>query len=490
MKTLVKALPSVLLLIAAQCALAQNAPGLTALDVSGTIRQAILPSFGKLSTQAISWLVAFATLQFFITNYKLLFGDGDLQTAVGKLVGAVAWVGFCLYVIDNGPRFILGVGDQMFGLVGDMPTPGSIMQNTFGLAAIAAALAVGVGAIPLVGGTAGNIVVIVMLVVLVVGLYFALKIFMLQLELGLIAMLSPLSFSLLGLNTLRDQGIAPFKSLLSLVYRIILVGVILAAFSGVSDFLSSSLKSISVQQIVTDGLANAIGPIVQGIGAYAMLAFLLFKSDALASSLASGTASLSPSDFTAAAAAGAAAGAAAATGGAAAVSSAGKAPKSMAKFVDKLLGGGGSIQNVSPTGRAGEAPVFTPPTAPSLSVGAHASNDMPLTSPPSQPESSAAGGLEKSNVASGRYGTDPGDVSPKESVRADAPKTSGSAAGAAIGGQQEQLGSTKLEDKLEKLVDHLGQSNKPSAGQHLRELDQRLAHDKATTGVSISSHHD
>ncbi|VVE43971.1 hypothetical protein PHO31112_04301 [Pandoraea horticolens] len=489
MKTLVKILSSVLLLIAAQYTLAQDIPDVGTIDVSGTIQQAMLPSFSKLSAQAISWLVAFATLQFFITNYKLLFGDGDLQTATGKLVGAVAWVGFCLYIIDNGPRFILGVGDQMFGLVGDMPSPGSIMQNTFGLAAVAAALAVGVGAIPLVGGTAGNIVVIVMLVVLIVGLYFALKIFMLQLELGLIAMLSPLSFSLLGLNTLRDQGIAPFKSLLSLVYRIILVGVILAAFSGVSDFLSSALKAISVQQIVTDGLANAIGPIVQGIGAYVMLAFLLFKSDALASSLASGTASLSPSDFTAAAAAGAAAGAAAATGGVAAVSSAGKAPKSMAKFMDKLSGGG-SIQNVSSTGRGGEAPAFSPPTTPSLSVGAPVANNTPTTSSPTHPESSAAGGPEKYNVASGRYGTDSGDVGRKESTGATDTQASGSAAGAAISGQREQPESTKLGDKLEKLVDHLRQPNKSSVGQHLRELDQRLAHDKATTGVSISSHHD
>ncbi len=65
-------------------------------------------------------------------------------------------------------------------------------------------------------------------------MYLALKIFMLQLEAVLIATLSPMSFALLGLNTLRDQGIAPFKSLLSLAYRIVLVGVMLSAFSSVT----------------------------------------------------------------------------------------------------------------------------------------------------------------------------------------------------------------------------------------------------------------
>jgi type IV secretion system protein TrbL len=63
----------------------------------------------------------------------------------------------------------------------------------------------------------------------------------------------------------------------------------------------------------------------------------------------------------------------------------------------------------------------------------------------------------------------------------------GSARGATIGGQR---GSTQLEETLGKLVDHLSQPSKPKAGQQLRDLDQRLAHEKATVGVSINPHHD
>ncbi|MGR0113218.1 hypothetical protein [Ralstonia pseudosolanacearum] len=47
-----------------------------------------------------------------------------------------------------------------------------------------------------------------------------------------------------------------------------------------------------------------------------------------------------------------------------------------------------------------------------------------------------------------------------------------------------------MEETLDKLVDHLSQPSKPKAGQQLRDLDQRLAHDKATVGVSINPHHD
>lgn len=490
MRAPARVLALVLLLVASQAALAQSNSVLGADTVLATITQAMKPAFSKLSVQATSWLAALATLQYIITNHKLLLGDGDLQSAFAKLVGHVAWVGVCLYIMNKAPDFISAVGDQMFGIVTEMPTPGSIMGNTFGLAAIVGTLAVGVGAIPLVGGTAGNIVVIVMLLVLAVGMYFALKIFMLQLELGLIVMMSPLSFSLLGLNALRDQGIAPFKSLLALAYRIVLVGVILTAFSSVSDALTSTLKDISVQQIITDGLGSVIAVIVQAIGAYALLAFLLFKSDSIASSLAAGTASIGASDVTAAAAAGAAAGAAAATGGAAAVASGGNAPKSMAAFMGKLAGGGGSIQNASPMGSGGDAPVFTPPNAPSLSVGAPAAETGSAASPPSRPELGAAGAPAKANVASGRYGADPGEIEQKESAGAGDTQAPGSADGAAIGGQAKPPGSTKLEETLEKLVDHLSQPNKPKVGQQLRELDQRLAQDKATTGVSINAHHD
>lgn len=491
MRAHARVLALALLLVASQAALAQGSSVLGSDTVLATITQAMKPAFSKLSVQAVSWLAALATLQYIITNHKLLLGDADLQAAFGKLVGHVAWVGICLYVIDKGPDFISAVGDQMFGIVTDMPSPGLIMANTFGLAAVVGTLAVGVGAIPLVGGTAGNIVVIVMLLVLAVGMYFALKIFMLQLELGLIVMMSPLSFALLGLNALRDQGIAPFKSLLALAYRIVLVGVILTAFSSISDALTSTLKDISVQQIVTDGLGSVIAVIVQAIGAYVLLAFLLFKSDSIASSLAAGTASIGASDVTAAAAAGAAAGALAATGGASAVSAAGKAPQSMSGFMDKLMGSS-SISNASAMGSGGDPPVFHAPEPALSSVGAptegSASGSAPQ--PPSRTQTGATSSSSKANVASGRYGADPGEIGQKQSAGSGEAQASESADGAAIGGQPAQPGSTKLEEKLEKLVDHLSQPNKPSAGQQMRELDQRLAHDKATTGVSINAHHD
>lgn len=517
-----------LLLVASEAAIAQTASTTTVLDA---VKQSMLPAFTKLTEQAFIWLGAFAALQFIITNYKLLISDGDLQKALAKLGAAVAWIALCVYIITHGPDFIRAVGDEMFGVVGDMPMPSKIMANTLELAGIVAGLSLGVGALPLVGDTGGTILIIVMLAVLAVGLYFALKIFMLQLEVGLIAILSPMSFAFLGLDTLRDQGIAPFKSLLALAYRIILAGVILGAFGTVSSSLTESLKSVSVPIIVKDGLGAVLDPILAAIGAYLVLAFLLFKSDSVASSLAGGTASLGTNDVASAAAAGAAAGALVATGGASAFTGAGKAPQAMADFMSGL-GGGGSIKNAGGMGGGGASPApFVPAAPPSMSrTGASSgSSGTPGKSGPTSgtnisskgqagsakpPAGSPKGGA--SNVASARYGSSPSDTAdlwgaPKGASEAQLPsganiqepgagntstatsfepqtQSRGSADTASIGGAAPI--SPSLEQSMSQIAQHLGSQGprKPTLTERMGEANRQIAIERAETRVSINSH--
>lgn len=411
-----KYLIPVLLLALAPLAIAQ-AQTLGPDTVLGIVKQAMAPAINKLTSQAISWLGVFAALQFFITNYNLLKTDGDIQSVVAKLTGAIAWVGICIYIINNGPQFISAVGDQMFSLVGlEMPSPGSIVGHTIGVVSAMAALAIAVGGIPLVGNTAGILLVYILLFILAVGMFFAFKIFMLQLELGLIAMLSPLSFSFLGLNTLKDQGIAPFKALLSLGYRIILLTVILSAFGGVSDIVKNTLSSLELATIV-QSIGEAVNVILAALAAYFLLAYLTFKSDSIAATLASGSTSMGTADVAQAAAAGAAVGAAVATGGASAAGAAGKVPQAMSAFMEKMTSGG-SVSNASPMGSGGEAPTFAPPSPAALSLNSGATGATTPTStssggsaPPARPKSSTASSTSPSaKVTSGRYGGSQGDV--------------------------------------------------------------------------------
>lgn len=433
-------LVAVLFLGISKIAFAQSGE-MSADSVLGMIQQAMAPAINQLTAQAISWVGVFASLQFFITNYNHLKSDGDIQSAVAKVAGAVAWVAVCVYIINNGPQFIQAVGDQMMGLLGtDLPSPGSIIAKTIGVTAVMAFLALGIGSLPFVGDTAGLLLVLVTLIILGVGLLFAFKIFMLQLELGLISMLSPLSFSFLGLNTLKDQGIAPFKALLSFAYRVILLGVILSGFNQVSDIVSSTLSGISVDTFQSTGVKAVVRVMLSALGAYLLLGYLTWKSDAIAATMASGSTSMGTGDVAQAAAAGAALGAAAATGGAAAASLAGKAPKSMSSFLDKLMAPG-SVSNASPMGNGGDAPKFTPPsTAPTLSVGAPVgAGSAGAPQPPGRPAAGAASGPKKPNVASGRYGADAQKGGTASAVRQGA----GPAAGT---GSPQQGGATSAKD--------------------------------------------
>lgn len=419
-----------LLLTSCQLAFAASANPETVLEF---VMQGMAPTIGKLTTLAISWLGVFAFLQFVITNFGLLKSDSDIQTVIAKCAGAIAWVGVVLYIINNGPEFIQSVGDEMMEITGfTLPTPSSIFVNTIKISGLMAGVAVAASAAPGIGDTLGLVLFIFSLIVLCLGLLFCFKIFMLQLEIGLVAMLSPISFAFLGLNTLKDQGIAPFKSLLSFAYRVILLAVILSGFDGVSDLISQILDEIKespVRTIVRKGITEIVLEILSALGAYGLLGFLAWKSDSIAASLSSGSTSLGNSDIAGAAAAGAAAGAVAATAGAAAMAGAAQAPQSMANFMSNLGGGGGSIKNASSMGSGGPAPA--PPAPPNMSrSGGSAgsagsgggatgqskgsSGAAPASSKPPAPKAGS------SSVASGRYGGGASDASAQSTAGSDA----------------------------------------------------------------------
>jgi len=520
-----------ILLAAASLAQAQTQAD-DAASLLETLKTSLAPAISKVTSHAIGWLGVFASLQFCITNYNLFKSDADIQAHVAKLVGAVAWVGFCLYLIDNGPNFLRGVGDEWMGLVGvDMPSPGSIMARTFGLAGTLAAVAVGVG---IASNTAGTLLIYVVLFILFVG------IFMLQLEVALIAMLSPLSFAFLGLNPLRDQGIAPFKALVSLGYRIILLTVLLSGYVQLNTTLSDAIKALSIENIASLGVGDTLNTIMMAIGGYILLGYLVFKSDSIASTLASGATSMGTGDVAQAAAAGAAVGAAIASGGAAAGAGAGRAPQAMSDFLSRLTGGG-SISNASAMGNGGDAhsmppPPASPPATMSLSgmqgsdssgaTGAVAAGTSESGRHPqgggrsgAPAEASAA----RVGITSGRYGVDPSKNSgkqdgvsphPLKSTRRLSPEENGATNGGSStqknlpdasndSASTDRLPSGKAGSTAEATIGGPSSGHEPSTapavspdlGRHakalgnaLQDLGRHLQHQNTATHVSVNSH--
>jgi len=310
--------------------------------------ESMAPAATVLQANAWKWLSMFILIQFIWTNIKSLTSAGDIDNVWPKFLSSIFWFGICFYIMENGPNFLNNVGSQFFGLVGGgLPSPSSIMMNTTAMTSGLAVVAAGVG---FFNATAGQLVLYVLLTILIVGVFFSIKILMIQLELALIVMLSPMSFALLGLNSFKDQGIAPFKSLVSLAYRIILTSVILSAFFKVDVVVGNLINTISAESIAADGVGKVISSLVGGLGAYILLAVLLYKSDSIASSLASGGTSMGTADMAGAVAAGVAGGMAASAGSAAVASSQGV---SAVSDMVKALRGGLSNENASEPGAGG-----------------------------------------------------------------------------------------------------------------------------------------
>lgn len=309
-------------------------------------------SNASIMPQALIWLGSFMSVQFVITNLGLLKSGADIEAVVGKLIGSLLWFGFCIYIMNNAPNWIDDVGTgALVKFAPNLPTVGSIITSTLALcSAILAAIAVvGTSVAGFSNSTLGSLLLDILILVFSVGMYMAIKIFMLTLELGLIIMLSPLSFSFLGLNALKDQGIAPFKSLISLVYRIVLIGIICSSFGTVVDGIMTALKAVSWKNPTT--WSDGVQALFSGICAFPILGYLLYKSDAIASSLASGTTNMGPADIGSAVAAGVAAGGAMN----AASQAAGAGITSMSDVIKNMMGGnGGEIKQAGSAGAGGQ----------------------------------------------------------------------------------------------------------------------------------------
>lgn len=338
--------------------------------IEASIIKLVAKSIDKLQSIGILWLSSFIMIQFLLTNMSFIKNSDDIGVVIGKLTMSIGWFGVCFYIIQNGPTFINKVGDGFFstaaGLVGastfdagnlidvGVSTGANVITTVQHVAGLT-----DVGSVILAGVCAFFVLLVVSLI--------AFKVFMLKIELALVVMISPLSFAFLGLNSLKDQGLAPFKSLISLMYRTMLIGVVISAMDEITKNVTASLTSIYSSAgffAKITGIGNGVWPALLGLTiSYLIIGYLAFKSDSIASSLASGSTNLGTSDVATAAAMGAAAGAAVVTGGASAAS----IPQAMGNFMKGLPGGGGgSISDASSKG-AGSTPTGASTMARSLS---------------------------------------------------------------------------------------------------------------------------
>ena len=347
-----------LIFLAAISATAAHAADTGIVSITQTVTDAIqLAGAAKIMPMAISWLGAFMGLQFVLTNIGVLKSGGDLEAVWAKLMGSILWFGFCWYLLQNGPDFIDAVGGGILEKFAGFPKPGWIITTTLLLCTpfLAAIAAVGI-----VNTGLSLVILSAMFTVLGVGMMLALKIMMLTIELGLIVMLSPLSFSLLGLNALKGQGIAPLKSLLSLVYRIVLLSVICVAFTELVTVAAQNIKGIGdpIEWLNPLNWPGIINTILSTVIAFPVIGYLVFKTDSIAATLAGGASNMGTADVSAAGAQGSATRDAARDGSAATMAS--KPVQSMTSFMS-ALGASTSVKNGSSDGNGMGSTGSNPP---------------------------------------------------------------------------------------------------------------------------------
>lgn len=450
-------------------------PTITEATVLNILTAAMQPTADKILKQTTGWLGFFLTLQFVLTNYKLL-PSLDLDAVFAKFIGSMTWAMACIYIMTNGPAFINNVANQFLDLAGiSLPTPGSILTATVGITASILGFAVPVGA---ASSVSGNWLEHLAWLVLFAGGYLSVKIFMLQLEIGLVVMLSPLSFSMLGLNALRDQGIAPLKALISLVYRIVIATLILAAFTAVSSVVSTIIKNTSTVDIIT-GLADFGKLILSAVALYGLMVGALYKSDSIAASLSSGSTSMGAGDVAGAAAAGAAAGSAAS-----AAKETANPIQGMSSWMQQAFGGSNMARGNASTSGAADA-LDAAPLKPDMSSAS-------LSGIAQGPADAGNAGVKASGADQGSGSTQlgefagvpnqtPGAQAPQDPERASAREArraerggSGPSQNPSIGGAQSNV------------------ANRPGPGllERLDRLNQHVTQEKVATHVSINTHHD
>ena len=473
-------------------------PATADISIINTVNEAIKLASTSIMPQALKWLGAFMGLQFVVTNINIIKSDGDLATFSAKLLGMLLWFMFCFYVIENGPSFIDSVGNGVLTkFAPNLPSPGEIIAATL---AICTSIFIGIVATGTSIAGIGNSSIAMTLVyicflIFAVGSFMAIKLIMLQIELGLMVMMAPLNFSFLGLTALRDQGIAPFKSLMSLIFRIILLGVVFTAFSKVIHVTGAQLDQYTWANPFD--WPSKVELIFSALFAFPICAYLVWKSDSIAASLASGSTNMGAGDVASAAAAGAALGAAAVSGGAAAVSTAGKAGQSMSDVIKQMKAGAGEVSNDSPMGAGGfeQKMVGTPPgpspKAPEMSMAEMRGHRESIFNKNNSGDSSAKSGASSNSSGGGATSTSPSSpVSsadrplPGQEPKSLASAPTGSGESAGIGGN-----SSATDQKLDKLMDAMGQTKKPTFSDKLSTANDHIAKEQAATHVSISTHH-
>lgn len=459
--------------------------------VGGSLDEALQQITDTLERSVISIIFALALLQMTVSGIKQMAG-GELEKTFWNLgINAVLWPGIALWLltdaIDPVTPGVSNLGDllyriQHFGLSAVEAMNGgiefsagailSIGLQSYGFITLAVGKATATNAVNAVAalfvpGVSFMTILMTFFISLVIMLscaYLAMKVFIAKIEFAILVALAPINAALMVFGPTREQGWAPFRGAVSLVYRILILGGTVAAIGIVARSLADYVDAQSYGIV-----ADVWTPLLSAAFAFSLLAFVAHKSDTIASSMASGTSNLSSGDLASSVATGVAAGVA----GAAAVSAA-TATASGGTGVKAISDVMKSMNEASPVARGVQSV--------KSSLGLGGGGDKA----PQKPQSQPIGDKPPTRTA----GDSGGDTTPSptpspspapEPTPSPAPADgSGNGTTAGIGGGTDSP-QTPAQEKMMAAVGKL-----MSQGSN---LNQKVERDNASTSVNISGHH-
>lgn len=457
----------------------------------------------SLTTTCINWLGAFIGLQMVFTQGSGLLQGVDWDRAWAKFLGGLFWAGICIYIFSNGADFIKGMANYLLNLAAGLS--GSPFDPAYPIKVgldsstqLLEALDKGRGIFGNLNPFPSIMMGLVCLVILATCAVIAFRLLMISIETKIVIALSPISFALMGLNALRDQGFVPLKYLISMAYRVLILGAVLAAMAKFSAALVpvfNNLPPLSSGGSWAPCWAAAIG--------YSLLGALAYNSNAIAAQLSSGTSSMTTSDMGGAGAMGAAVAAAlgAGVGGALGAATGSKPVQAMADWSKEAFAGNhAGIKNAGEMGSGGLSTSALKPDSPSLSVGGRGGSSSGDMGGNASSDTGAGPGAGDSNtpVAGGQVDSGPGGVItpnslPDQNARdpardaARAERRAASAAAKKAGGATDSPAGSGT-------TAGIGGTGGPGGKGFLDRLS--AAHDQAISGpthtvnVSLNTHHD
>lgn len=260
---------------------------------------------GQMVAPAFNLMGLLFVIQFTLRNYKLVLETvtgGEFVPLFSKIFFAALWIGFLTYLINNNYNVLNAIFSSFQMLAGKASggvsmDPGSIAMEGIALQDnLQASFNAATGSNDSMMMAIKNILPALLLALACLGIMLsffvmAVAVAIATLEFYLILAAAPIAYATGALDAMKQSGTAPLQSVLSVGYRILILGVIIGIVHKETSVWDNSFSTMTAN----NWDAAWVALLGAGLGAVAA-----FHSGKIASALASGQSSLTGNDAMAA----------------------------------------------------------------------------------------------------------------------------------------------------------------------------------------------